>query len=123
MLFREFVGTYFIPNFFPRLKLSTQKRYRLTLNTHLLPAFGELRLSDIRTLDIQAFVLKKIEGGLSWECANHFRNLMSKINSTAKKWNFFSADNPASGVELPEKKPVRENHVLEPVLSRLFWRH
>jgi integrase len=39
---------------------------------------------------------------------------MSKIFTTAKKWNFFLGQNPALGVELPEKKPVREKHVLTP---------
>ena len=110
--FREFVDKYFVPNFFPTLKLSTQQRYRRTLEKHLLPAFGDSRLCDIGTLDLQQFVLQKMAGGLGWECADHYRNLMSKIFVTAKKWGFFAADNPAIGVELPEKKAVREKHVL-----------
>jgi integrase len=108
------VDKYFVPNFFPSLKLSTQQRYRRTLNKHLLPAFGDSCLCDIGTLDLQQFVLQKMAGGLGWECADHYRNLMSKIFVTAKKWGFFAADNPATGVELPEKKPVREKHVLLP---------
>jgi integrase len=114
ILFREFVERYFIPNAFPTLKLSTQTRYRRTLKNHLLPAFGEYRLCEIGTLDIQSFALRKIEGGLSWACADHFRNLISKIFATAKKWGYFVGENPASGVELPEKRPVREQHVLTP---------
>ena len=112
--FREFVDKYFVANFFPTLKLSTQRRYRRTLDKHLLPAFGDSRLCDIGTLDLQQFVLQKMATGLGWECADHYRNLMSNIFVTAKKWGFFAADNPASGVELPEKKAVREKHVLLP---------
>ncbi|HUS20186.1 MAG TPA: site-specific integrase [Terriglobales bacterium] len=37
---------------------------------------------------------------------------MSKIYKTAKKWNFFGGDNPALGVDLPPKKPVREKRIL-----------
>jgi integrase len=111
---REFVEKYFIPNFFPTLKPSTQQRYRRTLKNHLLPAFGDSRLCEIGTLEIQQFVLQKLANGLSWECADHFRNLISKIFTIAKKWNFFAGDNPATGVELPEKQPVREKHVLLP---------
>ena len=37
---------------------------------------------------------------------------MSKIFVTAKKWGFFAGDNPAIGVDLPEKTAVREKHVL-----------
>src|SRR5229473_2178589 len=111
---REFVEKYFVPNFFPTLKPSTRQRYRCTLDKHLLPAFGDSRLCDIGTLELQQFVLQKMASGLGWECADHYRNLMSKIFVTAKKWGFFAGDNPAIGVELPEKKAVREKHVLLP---------
>jgi integrase len=112
--FGEFVEWHFLRNFLPTLKLSSQLRYRGTLNVHLLPAFGNTRLCDIGTLDLQRFILQKMEHGLGWESCSHLRNLMSKIFATAKKWNFFPGDNPAHGVELPEKKPVREKHVLTP---------
>lgn len=114
VIFREFTENHFVPNVFPTLKLSTRKHYRITLNKHLLPAFGEQRLCDIRTIDIQRFVLQKMDSGLGWESADHFRNLMSKIFSTARKWGYFAGDNPATGIELPEKKPVRQKHALTP---------
>ena len=90
----EFVERHFIPNVLPTLKLSTRRRYHGTLNVHLLPAFGDTRLCDIGTLDLQRFVLQKMEHGLGWESCSHLRNLMSKIFATAKKWNFFPGDNP-----------------------------
>src|SRR5690348_5835515 len=105
---KEFAERYFIPHFFPTLKISTQKRYHRTLTTHILPAFGKLRLCDLGTLDIQQFVLAKMKSGLSWECADHYRNLLSKIYEMARKWGYHSGPNPAAGVELPEKTPVRE---------------
>jgi hypothetical protein len=77
-------------------------------------AFGGSRLCDIGTLELQQFVLQKMAGGLGWQCADHYRNLMSKIFVIAKKWGFFAGDNPAIGVELPEKKAVREKHTLLP---------
>jgi integrase len=118
---QDFVDGYFIPNFFPTLKLSTQKRYRRTLNTHLLPAFGKCRLCDLGTLDVQRFVLQKMGAGLGWEAANHYRNLLSKIFTVAKKWGYFSGANPVAGVELPEKVAVREKHILTPEqISRLM---
>jgi integrase len=113
MELRVFVERYFDPLFFPTLKRSTQKRYRQTLNSHLLPAFGKFRLCDIGTVDLQQFVLQKMESGLGWESVNHLRNLMSKIFETAKKWNYFQGNNPAIGVSLPEKNPVREKHALQ----------
>src|SRR2546430_6069255 len=114
IILQDFVERYFIPNFFPTLKLSTQKRYRRTLAKHIIPAFGKARLCDIGTLEIQRFVLAKMESGLGWECADHYRNLLSKLFETAKKWGYNSGPNPAVGVELPEKLPVREKHILMP---------
>jgi integrase len=114
MKFWDFVERYLVPLFFPTLKASTQKRYRQTLTLHLLPAFGKSRLCDIGTIDLQRFVLQKMESGLSWESANHFRNLMSKAFEMARMWGFHSAGNPARGVSLPEKRPVREKQALQP---------
>ena len=97
MELRVFVERYFDPLFFPTLKRSTQKRYRQTLNSHLLPAFGKFRLCDIGTVDLQQFVLQKMESGLGWKSADHLCNSMSKIFVTAKKWNYFQGNNPAIG--------------------------
>jgi hypothetical protein len=58
---------------------------------------------DLGTLDVQRFVLQKMEAGFGWECANHYRNLLSKIFTVAKKWGYFAGANPVAGVELPEK--------------------
>jgi len=114
MKFADFVERHLVPLFFPTLKPSTRARYRQTLNTHLLPAFGDYRLCEIGTVDLQRFVLQKMESGLGWESANHLRNLMSKVFEMARKWNYHSGSNPASGVSLPEKTAVREKHALQP---------
>jgi integrase len=114
ILFRDFIEKYFVPNAFPTLKTSTRRRYQSTIKNHLLPTFGDLRLCDLQRVEIQAFVLQKMEKGLSWETADLLRNLLSKIYRCAKKWGFFAGDNPASEIDLPHKKPVREKYVLMP---------
>jgi integrase len=111
---QEFVDQFFLPLAFPILKSSTRKRYRSTLDLHLLPALGKCRLCDIRTVEVQRFVLQKFDGGLGWETCNHLRNLLSKIFANAKKWGHFAGTNPALGVELPERRQVREKRVLMP---------
>ncbi len=105
---------YFIPQVFPTLKPSTQDRYRRTLTVHLLPVFGSRRLCDLRTLEIQTFLLRKIGHGWGWESASHARNLISKLYATAQDWGFYTGDNPARRVKLPEKTPVREKSILLP---------
>jgi integrase len=111
---KEFVDQVFVPLAFPILKSSTRKRYRSTLDLHLLRAFGKQRLCDIKTVEVQRFVLQKFDGGLGWETCNHLRNLLSKVFANAKKRGHFTGTNPASGVELPERRQVREKHVLMP---------
>ena len=111
---QEFLDQFFVLLAFPILKSSTRKRYRSTLDLHLLPALGRCRLCDIRTVEVQRFVLQKFDGGLGWETCNHLRNLLSKIFTNAKKWGHFAGVNPAFGVELPEKRQVREKRVLMP---------
>lgn len=110
----DFIEKQFVPNVFPVLKPSTQDRYRHTLNHHILSVLGSRRLCDLGTLDLQRFILQKAHTGLSWACVDHYRHLLSKIFSTAKKWGYYSGESPASGIELPEKKAVREKHVLTP---------
>jgi integrase len=112
--FADFIEKYFVPNALPTLKQSTRNRYRSTINFHLKPAFGHKRLGDISTLDIQIFVLSKFDSGSGWEVCNHLRNLMSKIFVSAKKWGHFVGDNPASGIDLPEKVAVHERTALTP---------
>lgn len=111
--FGEFIERHFVPTFLPTLKLATQKKYLSTINNHLFPAFGSIRLCEIGTLDLQRFVLAKMQSGLGWESCDLLRNLVSKAFNVAKTWNFYAGENPASGVLLPEKRPVREKHVLD----------
>jgi integrase len=121
LTFRQFCEQFYAAGAYPSLKPSTARRYQRTLKTHLLPAFGDRRLCDLTTFDVQQLVNQKLEAGLSWEVCNHLRNLVSTIYTNAKKWRYFLGENPASGVQLPQKQAVREKHVLTPEqISKLF---
>jgi len=110
----EFIDQFYVPLGFPLLKSSTRKRYRSTLDLHLIPGLGKCRLCDVRTVEVQRFILQKFDGGLGWETCHHLRNLLSKIYASAVKWGHFAGVNPALGVELPEKQCVREKRILMP---------
>lgn len=111
---QEFVDQFFVPLAFPTLKPSTRERYRSTLSLHLLPALGHFRLCDVRVVEVQRFVLQKFDNGLGWETCSHLRNLLSKIFACGQKWGLIAGANPASAVELPEKRPASEKRVLMP---------
>ena len=69
-------------------------------------------LCEIDAFFLQRFVLAKMHAGLGWESCDLLRNLMSKVFTVAKQWNFYTGENPATSVMLPEKKPVREKQAL-----------
>lgn len=110
--FGDFIERHFVPTFLPTLKLSTQKRYLQTLKNHLIPAFGPSLLCGIGKLELQGFVLAKMQSGLGWESCNHLRNLMSKAFTKAKEWKFLADEHPVLTVALPEKELGEEKKIL-----------
>jgi hypothetical protein len=95
----------------PTLKHSTRKLYSSLASKHLLPYFGELRLSEIQRVQIQHFVIGKQKQEYSVQTLAHLRDLMSKILGTAQAWDWLQ-DNVAQGVKLPPMEHVRGARVL-----------
>ena len=92
---RMFVDNFFVPLVFPALKPSTRKRYLSTLKVHLLPAFGERPLRDFGGADLQRFVIQKSQAGMSWAGCSNLRNILSKLFTSANKWDQGTGENPA----------------------------
>ncbi len=79
---------------------------------HLLPAFGDRPLCDIRRVDIQRFVTEKMtRQNLSWQTAVHLRNLMSGTLERAVEWGYLEA-NPARRIKMPPMQRRRKTIVL-----------
>jgi integrase len=109
--FGEFVRRHWVPTMLPTFRPSTAEIYKVNLNKHVVPHFGEVRLCDLSTADVQAFVIKKAEVGMSWNTVNHLRNLVSRILSTALEWKFVSS-NAARGVRMPPKQLSRPRRII-----------
>jgi integrase len=62
-------------------------------------------------VEIQRFVLAKLEQGLAWETASHIRHLMSKILGTAVEWDVLAVK-PTQGVKMPERTLKRPRSFL-----------
>ncbi len=101
--FGEFVRQHWVPTVLPTFRPSTAEVYKVNLKKHILPHFAEMRLCNLSTADVQAFVIEKAEAGLSWNTVNHLRNLVSRILTTAFEWRFVSS-NVARGVRMPPKQ-------------------
>ncbi len=89
----------------------TQKHYKYILKAHLIPAFGEFRLSDISREAIQNFLLTKLREDYSWESVHHFRCALSKVLGSAEDWNYI-ANNPVRKTRLPRREYTSERQAL-----------
>ncbi len=72
------------------------------LKADILPMFGDRKLNEITSKEIQVY-LEKIKTRTSGSCSNRHRSLWSKIYSTASLWSVFDGVNPCSRIpKFPE---------------------
>jgi len=109
---RDFVQEW-KPQVLPTLKYSTQKHYEYVIETHLLPAFGNVQLRLISRESIQNFLAGKLKQGLSWRTVKHIRTTLGTILGTAEVWGYVE-DNPVRKTRLPRRGPRPERLVLSP---------
>jgi integrase len=107
----DFWHLHFVPEILPTKKHSTRKLYASLAKVHLLPYFGEQRLSDLQRVQVQHFVIEKQKQGKSVQTLGHLRDSLSAILETAKSWGWLQ-DNVARGVKLPPMERVRKPRVL-----------
>jgi integrase len=111
--FGDFVTRDWSPVILPTLKYATQKHYQYMLNAHLIPAFGNSQLRALTREELQGFLSRKLEGGLSWETVHHFKCGLSKILGAAEEWGYIT-DNLALKTRLPRRQHRAERIVLTP---------
>ena len=115
--FGDFVKDDWMPVVLPTLKYATQKHYRYMFDVHLIPAFGNRQLRELTREQLQSFLSRKLNSGLSWETVHHFKCGLSKILSAAEEWGFIN-ENVAQKTKLPRRQYGTERAVLTPVQVR-----
>jgi integrase len=110
--FERFVLERWEPNILPMLRFSTARNYRHMVRRHLNPFFGQVRLPDIGSADVQIFLAEKSKR-YSPKTLLSLRNLLSKIFGTAQKWGYLQL-NPAQGTQVPAQVATRERLTLTP---------
>ncbi len=115
MLFGDFVRKW-EEAVLPTHRASTRSFYRDILRKHLVPRFAQHRLCDIHTPDLQIFLNQKAER-YSPAVLHHIRATMSRACASAKEWSYLD-DNPASGIRLPHKRPVKPKVTFQPAEIR-----
>jgi integrase len=112
--FGDFVKDDWMPVVLPTLKYATQKHYRYMLDVHLIPAFGKRQLRELTREELQSFLSRKLNRGLSWETVHHFKCGLSKILSAAEEWGCIT-ENVSQKARLPRRQHGAERTVLTPV--------
>jgi len=109
----DFVRMDWEPVVLPTLKYATRMHYKYMLDAHVMPVFGEQRLSDISRAAIQAFLAAKLRERFAWETVHHIRCALSKVLGTAEEWDYI-ADNPVRKTRLPRRGYAVERPVVTP---------
>lgn len=97
----------------PKVKLAqpTRDKYRMRLDTHILPRWKDVRLGEMRSKDILDWLQ---HGCSSWHMMIDLRNIMSGIFSRAQEWEIVpeTFGNPMARVKVGRKWTVRPDRIL-----------
>lgn len=85
------------------LRAVTLGTYRVWLDKHILPVFGDVPLGEIKPKAVQDFLNSYSERGYSRQSLQHMKNLLSNLLRQPHAWGWIKT-NPARLVELPEGK-------------------
>ena len=98
MTVREFVKLRFEPDIVFHRR---SQHYRTTLRHVLDSPLADMRLRDVRVLDVQGWLSSKLDSGYAGQTVKHFRNTIGAVFRHAKAMEFFAGDNPVEFVTLP----------------------
>lgn len=94
----------------PHLKKSPQMNYGYFFSRYLLPQFGEERLDELNTMELQAFFNSLIATLSPYTIKNMHATLRAAL-AEAITWGMIER-NPAIGVKLPKKKAKKPTILL-----------
>jgi len=97
-----------------------RKRDFSLLANHLLPYFGSMKLCDIGTEEVQAFLNAMQRKGLSWWTRKGSQAVISSIFTKAGDWGYWEDRNPATRTNVGPKRPKRERRILSDEQLRLL---
>ena len=89
----------------PHLKNSTTKSYEEHFSTHLLPAFGEIKVRKLTRVELQAY-FNSLTPGLAPKSVKLVHATLRSALNQGIAWGMLDK-NPAVGVKLPRKRSVK----------------
>jgi integrase len=100
----------------PTLRASTYSSYNDILTAHLIPGLGKIALAKLTPAEIQTFLNRKLESGLSPRRVQYIHAVLRRALVTAEKWGMVSR-NVAKLVD-PPRVPKHEITPLTPEQAR-----
>lgn len=97
---KEWMSVYKIPSIRP----NTKRHYEHVLNSHILPAIGDMYVDDVRQIHVKNLINSLDNRGYQWETQNKVRVLLVDMFNIAMQ-NDYALRNPAKGVRLAKNKP------------------
>jgi integrase len=94
----------------PLLKNSTRISYDFNLDTYILPTWGSMQLTKLRTIELQDF-FNSFSPRLAPKTIRNMHACLRAILNQGKPWGLVRV-NPAQGVRLPRKKARKPPVVL-----------
>ena len=83
LTFKEYAELWLRSDVSALCKKSTGENYRGFLNKHILPAFGNLKVTDINRGRVKNFLLEMVGNGYSKSYAGQFKNVISGVLNKA----------------------------------------
>ena len=114
---RRFVQDHFKPEVVAHLKKAGRSHYGWLLDRQIIPAIGDMKLTEVTLVHLQRLVNMKLESGLSVQTAKHVKGGLSAIFRHALALRVIDGFNPASAIRLPEMTR-KERHTPTPEEAR-----
>lgn len=82
------------------------------LSNHLIPFFGNSKLSEITPLHVKGFISKKLDSGLKKSSINRYLQIMRSLLNIAKEDGYSVGDNPVRQKDLFDETEFRRKRIL-----------
>ncbi len=99
-LMKSFLHKWLYTVYKHEVQATTFERAESTVKNHILPAFSQYPINDIKTYDVQQFISNKTKEGLSPATVKVIKNTLSKAFQTALDWDLIMK-NPTERVKCP----------------------
>lgn len=86
------------------------------IQNHIEPTFGLMRLSEITTATVEAWLVSKSK--LSWNTRQGLKRIFGRMFQTAKTWKLWEGENPAAGTRMGRKTVIYERKLLSAEVLR-----